>query len=142
MKHRLGIVIACLSIVTVAASPVVRAGTISGSVRSATTGEVLPGVRVSLRPMEGRKRPLEATANTGPGGEFLFKGLPAGEYDLRFRKARYRPLSSVKARLQGRRQSRHLTFELWPGGAISGSVLDAEGEPVARGRGRLLQSAL
>ena len=132
MKQRVIIVIAYLAVVTVTAPPLLRAGTISGSVRSATTGEVLPGVRVSLRLTEGRKRSSTATVNTGLGGEFLFKGLPAGGYDLRFRKAGYRPLSSVKASLQGRRQSRHLTCELWPGGSISGSVLDAEGEPVAR----------
>ena len=65
--------------------PPASAGEIGGSVRSATSGELLPGVRVSLRSTDGSQSASRNTA-TGSGGDFRFGNLPAGQYTLQLRK--------------------------------------------------------
>ena len=107
-------------------------GEIGGAVRSATTGEVLTGVRVSLQ-LSGGSQQLSRVTTTGPEGDYLFENLPAGQYNLQFRKSGYQPLTGRAGRvvLPSGGKGRHASIQLRAGGAISGRVLDAEGEPVA-----------
>ena len=59
-------------------------------------------------------------------------GLPPGQYTLTIQKSGYRTLRGIATRLTLRQdqQVSNLVFQLWPEGAISGRVVDSEGEPV------------
>lgn len=112
-------------------------GRIGGMVRSMTTGETLKSVVVSLRSETGDAG-VSRAATVGPEGTFLFDGLPAGSYQLSVNKAGYRPLygSAGRITLGENQQATGLVFGLWPNSAISGRVVDSEGEPVQGARVR------
>ena len=107
-------------------------GQIAGTVRSVTTGETLKSAVATLRLQAGRES-FSRTTTSGLEGTFDFDGLPAGRYQLTIHKTGYRTLHGTAGRvtLRGNRQANNLVFGLWPTAAISGRVLDAEGEPVA-----------
>ena len=106
-------------------------GRIAGSVRSATTGEPLKSALISLH-LSSAPRGFSRTTTSGLQGDFVFLGLPAGQYNLTVRKSGYRTPRGGAARLTLRdeQQVSNLVFQLWPQGAISGRVVDSEGEPV------------
>ena len=106
-------------------------GRIAGSVRSATTGEPLRSALISLH-LSSTPRGFSRTTTSGLQGGFVFLGLPAGQYNLTVRKSGYRTPRGSAARLTLRdeQQVSNLVFQLWPQGAISGRVVDSEGEPV------------
>ena len=106
-------------------------GRIAGSVRSATTGEPLRSALISLH-LSSTPRGFSRTTTSGLQGDFVFLGLPAGQYNLTVRKSGYRTPRGSAARLTLRdeQQVSNLVFQLWPQGAISGRVVDSEGEPV------------
>ena len=112
-------------------------GQIAGTVRSVTTGETLKSAVVILR-LQGGRESFSRTTTSGLEGTFGFDGLPAGRYQLTVQKTGYRTLhgSAGRVTLQGNRQANNLVFGLWPTAAISGRVLDPEGEPVAGARVR------
>ena len=100
----------------------------AGVVRSAASGMPLRGVTVSLR------RTFSTTAltttTTGVAGEFTFPDLEAGTYALGMNKTGYQEQKGIRI------QSDHegivnLSFSLQPTGAISGRVLDSDGESVS-----------
>ena len=106
-------------------------GRIAGSVRSTTTGEPLRSALISLH-LSSARRGFSRTTTSGPQGDFVFLGLLAGRYSLTVRKSGYRTLSGSAARLtlRDKQQMSDVVFQLWPQGAISGRVVDSEGEPV------------
>ncbi len=110
-------------------------GRIGGVVRSVTTGEPVKSAVVTLRSPDAHAGPTR-TATTGPAGTFLFESLPAGSYQLSIRKAGYRTLYSSAGgiTLRENQQLTGLAYSLWPNAAVSGRVLDADGEPVQGAR--------
>ena len=110
-------------------------GTISGTVRSAKTGEPLKSVQVSLSvASDSGTAPLHAT--TGPAGEFLYTELPAGQYRLQFRKSGYRklPARAEIVSVTDDEDVPGLDVGLVPAAVISGHVVDVEREPVPTAR--------
>ena len=110
-------------------------GAIGGTVRSAKTGELLKSVQVSLE-LAAKSQTSSLRATTGPAGEFLFSGLPAGKYLLRFRKTGYRkaPARAPVISLAGDEKILGLDFGLVPAAVITGRVVDSAGEPVPNAR--------
>ncbi len=106
-------------------------GAIGGAVRSTKTGEPLKSVQVSLE-LAAESQTSSLRATTGPAGEFLFSGLPAGKYFLRFRKTGYRKVPArahvISLAADGKIQG--LNFGLAPAAVITGRVADFDGEPV------------
>ncbi len=112
-------------------------GRIAGTVRSATTSEPLKSVVVSLR-LQAQGQGFSKTAASGLEGDFAFDQLPAGRYELVFRKTGYRTMPGPGAAVALRKNQKtdDLVFGLWPLGAIEGRVLDSDGEPVPEARVR------
>ncbi len=104
---------------------------IAGTVHSATTGESLKSAVVSLRSLR-RQEGISKVTTSGLEGDFVFAGLPPGEYELTFRKTGYRTLHGSVARvaLRENEEANGLVLRMWPAGAIEGRVVDSEGEPV------------
>ena len=104
---------------------------IAGTVLSATTSESLKSVVVSLRSGK-REDGISKVTTSGLEGDFVFTGLPPGEYELTFRKTGYRTLhgSVVKVTVRENEEVDGLVLRMWPAGAIEGRVVDSEGEPV------------
>ena len=106
-----------------------RGGRVGGSVRSITTGMPIPSAVVTLSSL-GRKR-ISKTVATGAEGEFMFARLPPGGYAVRVSKTGYRTAHGERLRVRiSQGGSPVLAINLWPNGAVSGRVLDTEGEPV------------
>jgi Carboxypeptidase regulatory-like domain len=59
----------------------VTGGDISGTVRSASTGAVLPESEVSLLDSDGQ---YQNSTRTGPNGQYTIDGIPAGTYYVEF----------------------------------------------------------
>lgn len=109
-------------------------GRIGGLVVSAQTGELLKGASVSLRKTAARPGDDEPRISviTGLDGRFLFTGLPTGRYELSIRKSGYHARVHPAHRIPlGRDDSvTGLLTKLWRPGAITGQVLNADGEPL------------
>ena len=107
-----------------------RGGRVGGSVRSITTGMPIPSAVVTLSSL-GRKR-ISKTVATGTEGEFMFARLPPGGYAVRVSKTGYRTAHGerLRVRISHGGSAPVLAINLWPNGAVSGRVLDTEGEPV------------
>jgi Carboxypeptidase regulatory-like domain len=76
------LLLAAITLLAQAAKPAPAAEyRISGVVYDATSGQTLPGARVSLGPTTGKSVP-DRTALTGPDGAFSFEHLAAGKYQM------------------------------------------------------------
>ena len=118
-----------------------RGGRVAGSVRSITTGMPIRSAVVTLS-SSGQRR-FSKTKATGAEGEFVFSVLAPGEYAVRVGKTGYRTAQGEKLRVRvGQGGSAPvLAVTLWPNSAISGRVLDAEGEPVPEAEVRVYRVA-
>ncbi len=96
-------------------------GAISGTVRSAATGEPLADAQVSLAGEGG------SSTQTDARGGFRFTGLPAARYSLRADKPGFRSPETVAVEPG----AEPVTVELDPLAQIEGRVLDEDGRPVA-----------
>jgi hypothetical protein len=112
---------------------------LEGRVVHAVTKEPVRKARVILAPSE-RELDSELVATTDEAGHFRFVEIPAGRYRLTAKKGgfldgAYRGVkpedegSLLKVASGDRMQD--LTVRLFPAGAISGRVLDADGDPVS-----------
>jgi hypothetical protein len=104
---------------------------LGGTVLSAKSGEPLKSVRVSLSPADASGSP-PAHTTSGAEGKFLFTRLPAGEYRLEFRKPGYQAASAPAGTipLSTDEKVTDLEVRMVPAAAITGRVVDIEGEPV------------
>ncbi|MGH9777649.1 MAG: carboxypeptidase regulatory-like domain-containing protein [Candidatus Acidiferrales bacterium] len=105
---------------------------VAGTVRSATTGEAIPGAAVTLLSSNG-KGPISGRTTTDPSGTFALSGLAPGQYQIAIGKSGYRTFLSITpvTIAPGSVSVASLVADLWPYSAISGQVVDAEGQPVA-----------
>src|SRR5207247_3630557 len=70
---------------------------------------------------------------TGADGSFGFSGLAPGQYQLTIRKSGFQPLQSSTpiTILANTTQTTHLAPSLWPDGAVTGRIVDWDGELVS-----------
>jgi hypothetical protein len=130
-----------VTVATAALLSVLPAGaaTLRGQVLAAATGMPLPRAAVTLRRPEFPNGNRTATADAQ--GRYEFKDLPAGRYYLSASKAGYLNATYGQARPGATEQSvdvrtdsevrEQIDFRLVRAGAISGSVTDDFGEPLA-----------
>jgi protocatechuate 3,4-dioxygenase beta subunit len=115
-----------------------NAGSISG--RLTIDGKSRPGLRLELIKvgLDGFHEATVMSVTTGKGGRYLFKGVPAGIYDV----APDTPSASVPSEgasgnlgknvvLERDEDVTEINFDLVSKGGISGRVLDSNGQPVA-----------
>jgi len=111
---------------------------LEGKVVNATTKEPIRKAHVIL---EFSEEPHEAAlvATTDEVGRFLFADTKAGRYKLTAEKAGFldgvyggtKPEDEgILLKVAGGDRLRNLTLRLFPGGVISGQVLDADGDPL------------
>jgi len=112
--------------------------TISGVVRSATTGALLDRAEVMLSTAGDQETEVAATV-TGEGGAFRFAHLAAGKYALAASRRGYNP-SRYQEHEGGYSTaivtgpglvSEGLRFDLFPTAVIGGVITDDNGDPVA-----------
>jgi hypothetical protein len=104
---------------------------VAGAVRSATSGQAIPGAVVTLLSNNG-KGPISGRTTTGPDGAFALSGLAPGQYQIAIGKAGYRTFLRAPVTIAPDSVSvASLVADLWPYSAISGQVVDREGQPVA-----------
>jgi len=152
MRVRL-LVLALFSITLFAETPkVVRPAEgyrIAGVVYDATSGQTLPGARVSLGSAAGQSMP-DRSVVTGPDGSFAFDHLPAGKYQVYG--------EAIGYPLQGFEQHEspyltaiavgpgiaadHTSFRLQRGNVISGVITDEYNDPVRNARVMLFHRGL
>jgi hypothetical protein len=137
---------ACLLIAAVALTglaaasqnqPATGSFTISGVVRSATTGAPLDRAEVTLS-IAGEQETQIAETTTGEGGAFRFDRLVAGKYALAASRRGY--ISSRYQEHEGGYStaivtgpslvSEGLRFDLFPTAVIGGTITDESGDPV------------
>src|SRR5688572_7196145 len=119
--------------------PATRSGTgsIRGRVVDGTTGETIPRARVRLM-MPGVAQPVVLS---GSEGEFSFGKLPSGSFSIGAEKATYLSgrypdeartfRSAMRPRRLGEGEALDsVVVKMYRGGAITGRVLDAHGDPV------------
>ena len=127
----LGLLLVCI---VLAGAGRVQTGEIRGFVAAAHGNEPLLSVRVGLASskMSGRRPTVSRHARTGLDGRFRFADLPLGGYSLSFRKDGYEADSSISAsvKLSGDEPRTDLRVEMRRSAAISGRVLDADGDAV------------
>jgi hypothetical protein len=98
----------------------------------------VPHVRVVLASSKNREQKAEMI--TAADGRFSIPVSQLGKYTLQINKPGYPPqfykeagFSTVETAIVVRddQDTRHIVFEAWRGGAISGKIKDEDGEPVA-----------
>ena len=139
---RAGVLFAAIALSGLAASaqtaPASGPYTISGVVRSATTGALLDRAEVTLS-TAGEQETEVAAIVTGEGGAFRFEHLAAGKYALAASRRGYNPSSyqeheggySTAIVTGPELVSEGLRFDLFPAAVIGGTITDDNGDPVA-----------
>jgi len=112
-----------------------QTGEIRGSVTSPQGNEPVRSVEVSLASdkFAGRSSAVRHNTRTGFDGRFRFTDVPPGGYSLSFRKDGYEAGSSISASVlidEADQPRADLRIEMRRSAAISGRVLDADGDPV------------
>ncbi len=128
--------------------PAQRVGTagLKGRVVDGVTGD--PVARARVRLMSGPAGPRSPVLSDSMGA-FAFMALPQGTYNLMVEKSTYlsgrypEPSGSIRARMKPLLlrdgQVTELTVPMFRGGAITGRVLDAHGDPVDLAQVRVLR---
>lgn len=119
---------------------------IGGILVDAANSQPLAGARVAIAPVS--QRDAFTTVTTAEDGRFHFSGLSAGKYTLTAQQRGYVAQSfnqhgqlSSSIAVGPELDSSHLVFAMIAEGAISGSVIDEQGEAVRDARVMLFQSA-
>jgi len=127
---------------------------LKGQVVDALSGEPIRQVALTLTIVENnaqlaerRDRPPRIRTTSDSAGNFLFRNLPPGRYQLQGEKTGYvmaaysdRP-GQIRTLLSGKpgQDLTGIVFKLIPQGVIAGKVLDEFGEPMANASLRLLR---
>ncbi len=111
-----------------------QTGDIRGFLASAHGNEPLRSVQVGLASskISGKGPAVSRHARSGLDGRFRFPDLPLGSYSLSFRKDGHEAGSSISANVELSEAEPLANFrvEMRRSAAISGRVLDADGDPV------------
>ncbi len=116
-------------------------GTVEGIVLRAGTSEPIGAAQITLRNLAptvpGGAVPPELSATSNPEGRFRIENVPPGSYLAEARREGYfgwffgriTQADVIEITVTPRPQS--LSFSMFPGGAISGTILDPNGQPAA-----------
>ncbi len=122
------------------------AGVVAGTIRSSLSQRVLPSTRIelTLNPSSDAEQRTALHAAAGIQGDFRFEGLPAGNAVLSFSKAGYEAggRRTLQVAVEPDREIKDMDIELRPSAAVSGKVLDRDGDPVTRAVVQLQTSVL
>lgn len=129
----------------VQASQTATTARVAGRVVAAGTNAPIADARVVLIPTMRPAPPLSLSpppqAITDQNGRFVFEGLSPGTFHIDVQKPGFAPFSSpadgtppATLNVTAGQAVDNLTLTLKKGGAISGRVLDAKGEPLASAR--------
>lgn len=140
MKLRLLLILLCaVPVAAQMSAPAKALGgyRIAGVVYDATTGQTLPGVRVSLGSTAADRVP-DRSVLTGPDGSFEFDHLPADKYQMYGEAVgfpqqgfeQHEPPFLTGVVVGPNLSADHLVFRLQRGSSISGYVTDEFNEPV------------
>jgi protocatechuate 3,4-dioxygenase beta subunit len=111
---------------------------IEGTVVNAATGEPVKKARVTLAPIGRRTLPYATT--TDAAGHFLIDEVEAGRYDLTASRSGYLdqsysprgdPNHRAVLTLETGQDLKGMVFKLMPQGAITGRILNEDGDPVS-----------
>lgn len=137
---------AAASLLAAAAFAQEPAGVIAGTVRCALSRRALPSAKVelTLHPSsdDGQAAALHAAADIRGG--FRFEGLPVGEAVLSFAKAGYEAggRRTLQISLETDHDAKRLDVRLRPSAAVSGKILDRDGDPVTGAAVQLQKTVL
>ncbi len=106
-------------------------GAVEGHVTNAQTGEPISGASVSLFPQMSRGGGAQPQRTvTQADGEFRVESLPPGSYFLVANDSSYASSGSgLVIKVDSGQQISNLAIQLQPMGAISGKVVDSDGNP-------------
>ena len=113
-----------------------KPASLAGTVVNSVTGEPIAKVRVSIQTMLNGRQEVNPSAVTDSQGKFSLSPLPAGFYVPRAERAGFvmlrdsAALRTASVQLRAGETKSDFTIKLAPGGAVSGRVVDADGEPV------------
>ncbi len=109
---------------------------VAGVVLNAATGQPLPGVTVTIRPVDRPEQPL--TVIGGEAGTFAFAGLPQGRFVLAGRRAGLLASQWPGTVVTGHGlPTENIVLRLPPPAGISGTVVDDAGDPISGAMVRL-----
>lgn len=121
----------CLAVGTMALAQD-RSVELKGAVVNSVTGELVARAHVTLlkRSEEGGE-PAKYAATTNAQGDFSIEKLAPGSYFANIERVGFTtPVSSRPITIRPDEQPPDVTVKLTPWGAVSGRVLDANGEPI------------
>jgi hypothetical protein len=117
-------------------TPDERPASLSGTVVNSVTGEPIARVHVFILTMQNGARDVNRSAVTDSQGKFSLSPLPAGYYIPMVERTGFAmlrdsvALRTAAVQLRAGESKDDFTIRLAPAGAISGRVVDADGEPV------------
>lgn len=136
--------VALAGVLAVQTSQTATTARVAGRVVAAGTNAPIADARVVLMPtFRSAPPPMAPTPQsiTDQDGRFVFEGLAPGTFHIDVQKPGFAPFSSpvdgtppATLNLTAGQAVDNLTLTLRKGGAISGRVLDAKGEPLANAR--------
>jgi hypothetical protein len=120
------------------AAPPVAAGRIAGRVTAEGANTPIAGARIMLMPSGQPMGPMgmPPMAVTDANGRFVLEGVAAGEYHINVQRAGFAPIwdpaqPPPTITVAAGQSLTNLDFRLTKGGAITGRLVDANGEPLA-----------
>ena len=115
---------------------------ISGTVTDAVSAKPLPGAQVTLQATTGNAE--SRTARTDPSGNFAWRNVPTGVYDLSATRDDYASgdAASKKLILVSGTQPDHFDLALQPQAILTGVVTDRANNPVNRAQVIVLRAAI
>lgn len=134
LSHALNVAFLCLVVTQAAAqqgSGREKPASVEGKVVNSVTGEPVPRAHVTLT---GSANPAPRTygALSGADGKFSINSMAAGTYTVAAERVAFLTSRAEPVKLSAGETRTDLEVKLRPPGAITGRVLDAEGEPMER----------
>jgi beta-lactamase regulating signal transducer with metallopeptidase domain/protocatechuate 3,4-dioxygenase beta subunit len=115
----------------------VKEGVIEVIVRDSTTGQPIPGARITFVLVQTPPPNIVTYVNAGQNGQAVFDGLAPGTYRVDAEMAGYiqRNVVSTLRRVIGPESARHeVEVQLTRGATVGGRILDANGVPITNAR--------
>jgi protocatechuate 3,4-dioxygenase beta subunit len=111
--------------------PLLPAATVVGRVVDAETGQGIKGAAIELETTSQFMRFAQHSGRSGEDGSFILPGVAAGQYTLKTQAEGYAPVFRPNFITESGQRVDAGTIRLGRGFAVSGTVVDAEGKPVA-----------
>lgn len=130
-----------------AQTPAAKPGSVDGVVTNSTTGEPVKKALVMLQgtTAAGAMGKTSSTATTDASGHFHFGNVQPGSYSVSWERDGFMPPGSGSGRsfprvtVSEEQDVQDVAIKLVPMGAVSGHVLDEDGEPILRAQVAVLR---